>query len=112
MIYEGRVATVLPGMDEEFVSRVINEYFPMVEKHGGKVIGVFQTVIGNGNEFYYVLGFDDLSHRDRVFQSMRGVQDYQEVAARWTKKPSISNLYSTILKQPRIPFVRSTAGAP
>ena len=112
MIYEARIATVVPGMDEEFVSRLRNEYFPMVEKHGGKVIGVFQTVIGHGNQFFYILGFNNLSHRDQVFQSMREDKEYHKNAARWTDKPSLVDLYSTIVKEPSTPFVRSTAGAP
>jgi len=112
MIYEARVATVVPGMDEEFVSRVRNEYFPMVEKHGGKVIGIFQTVIGHGNQFFYILGFESLGHRDQVFASMRDDKEYHAIAARWTAKPSLVDLHSTIVKEPSTPFVRSTAGAP
>ena len=112
MIYEARVATVIPGREDVFISRTSNEYFPMVRKHGGKVIGIFQTIFGNSNEVFYVLGFDDLTHRDKVLQSMRKDADYKEMSDKWTKEPSISNLSSRIVKPPSVPFLSSAAGAP
>ena len=110
-LYEIRVATVIPGREEVFLSRTIDEYSPMVTKHGGKAIGTFQTVFGNSSECFYVLGWDDLAHRDRVLQSMRKEDDYQEMAARWAKEPSVSNVFSRIVKPPPVPFRSSAAGA-
>ena len=112
MIYEGRIAITIPGKEELFLNRVMKDYFPMVKKHGGNPIGVFQTVIGESDEVYYVLGFRDLAHREKVFKSMRADAEYLKLAELWGKEPSISNLSSKILKPVPANFLSSAAGAP
>ena len=112
MIYEARVATVIPGREDIFITRTSTEYFPMVKKHGGKPVGIFQTVFGNSEEVFYVLAWNDLTQRDKVLQTMRKDADYIEMSDRWTAAPSISNLSSRIVKQPTEPFMSSAAGAP
>lgn len=112
MIFEARVATVIPGREDIFISRTSTEYFPMVKKHGGKPVGIYQTVFGNSEEVFYVLAWEDLAQREKVLQAMRKDADYIEMSTRWTEAPSISNLSSRIVKPPSEPFLSSAAGAP
>ncbi len=99
MIYEHRIYTVIPGMAEAELARV-TEWFPIVEKCGGTVIaGIFQTVIGDSNEISYILGYDDLAHRQRVWQSMMEDEDMKKIRQRWAKEESCSyNIFNKVLK--------------
>ncbi|MFC1913331.1 NIPSNAP family protein [Chloroflexota bacterium] len=101
---------LFPAGKRCFFPRTIDEYSPMVTKHGGKTVGTFQTVFGNSGECFYVLEWDDLAHRDRVLKLMRKDADYQEMAARWAEEPSVSNVFSRIVKPPAVPFLSSAAG--
>lgn len=70
MIYELRTYHVLPGKMNEY-RQVFGEFvMPVFKKLGINVIGVWQTVIGESDEFTYMLAFDDLAQRDDKFQAL------------------------------------------
>lgn len=98
MIYEHRIYTVIPGMAEAELARV-TEWFPIVEKCGGKVIaGIFQTVIGDSNEISYMLGFNDLAHHQEVWKSMAEDEDLNKMREKWAKEEfPVHNIRSKIL---------------
>ena len=99
MIYEHRIYTVIPGKTEEEISR-ITDWFPIIEKCGAKVVaGIFQTVIGDSNELSYIIGYDDLAHRQRVFESMAEDDDMKKLAGEWAKgEPLNYNTRNKILR--------------
>ena len=99
MIYEHRIYTVIPGKMEEDISRVI-EWFPVIEKYGAKfVAGIFQTVIGDSNEISYIIGYDDLAHRQRVFDSLAEDDDMKKLAGEWAKREPVNyNIRNKILR--------------
>ncbi len=98
MIYEHRIYTVIPRRAELLISH-INEWFPVVEKYGVKVVaGIFQTVIGDDNEISYILGYEDLAHRQTAFESMRADEGFQKMAEEWAKDdPAAYNTRNKIL---------------
>ena len=98
MIYEGRLVKVIRGMEGEWTSRAFNGFFPMVKKHGGKPIGAFQTVIGNSEDFYIVMQFDSLAHREKVFKAMAKDPEFQKLEESWKKVVTLSNIYTTMIK--------------
>ena len=78
MIYEHRTYTILPGKMEEYVETFGKIIVPLFEKHGAKLVGVWQTEIGQSNEFVYILGFQDLNDRDRFFKSIRQDEEFNK----------------------------------
>jgi len=52
----------------EFIEAFGEIIVPLFEKHGAKLIGAWQTAIGQSNEFVYILGFKDLADRERFWQ--------------------------------------------
>ena len=98
MIYEHRIYTVIPRRAELLIAH-INEWFPVMEKYGVKVAaGIFQTVIGDENEISYILGYEDLAHRERAFESMRADEVFQKMAEQWAKdEPAAYNTRHKIL---------------
>lgn len=75
MVYEHRTYNILPGKMPEFVEGFGNTMVPLFEKHGAKLIGAWQTAIGQNNEFVYILGFEDLAEQERLWRVIR--QDEQ-----------------------------------
>ena len=67
MIYEHRTHNILPGKMPEFVEAFGDIIVPLFDKHGAKLIGAWQTAIGQSNEFVYILGFEDLNERERFW---------------------------------------------
>jgi hypothetical protein len=98
MIYEQSIYTVIPGKEKTLVKHM-SEVFPFVEKYGGKVMGIFQTTIGNSNEISYILIFNDLAHREKVFQSIGNDMEVATVHERHVSEgPTHYNAVNKILR--------------
>jgi hypothetical protein len=69
MIYEWRIYTAAPGRMEALNNRFKNTTIKMFEKHGIKVIGFWETVIGTSNILYYMLAYEDLCHREKAWNA-------------------------------------------
>ena len=80
MIYELRHYTIQQGKMNEFVQRFGEIPMKLFEKYGAKVVGVWQTRIGPGPEVVYILAFDDLAHREKVFDAMYQDEEFLKYA--------------------------------
>jgi hypothetical protein len=98
MIYEGRIVKVKRGMEEEWINRAFNGFFPAIRRCGGRPIGAYQTVIGNSEDYYIVVEFDSLTHRDKVFEAMAKDVEYQKLEKSWKGIITLTNIYSTMIK--------------
>jgi len=72
MIYELRTYHILPGKMAEYGQGFEEFIMPIYNKLGFNVIGVWQTIIGESDEFTYMLAFDDLADREAKFRSLYG----------------------------------------
>ncbi len=84
MIYELRIYHVLNGKMREY-SQHFAEFVPVWKKLGINLIGVWQTVIGENDEFTYLLAFDDMADRDKKWKAVAADPDTQ---AYFQKHPS------------------------
>ena len=64
MIHELRTYTILPGKKAQFLELAEREV-PILERIGIKVIGVWTTVIGRGQEVTLLLAFESLADREK-----------------------------------------------
>ena len=69
MVYEARVYTILPGRINDFAERLQAIAVPILARHGGRIIGIWRTVIGQSNQITFILAYDDLGHRERVWDA-------------------------------------------
>lgn len=79
MIYELRVYEVVPGRMPALHARFQNHTMGFFRKHGIKVIGFWEAVIGTSNCLNYLLAFDNLAHRERVWTAFVSDPDWQRV---------------------------------
>lgn len=91
VICELRTYHVLPGKMAEY-SKVFGEFvMPVLKKLGFNVIGVWQTVIGESNEFTYMLGFNDLADREAKFKALATEPDMVPYRQQPTRVSHITN---------------------
>jgi hypothetical protein len=68
MLYEYRRYEVNPGKKPELDARFRDLTMPLWEKHGMKAVGLFDVEVGTmTNEFHYILAWESLAERERIF---------------------------------------------
>ena len=77
MIYEHRTYYILPYKMPEFIEAFGTMIVPLIEKHGAKLIGAWQTAIGQNNEFTYILGFKDLADQEKFWYVFRRDKQFE-----------------------------------
>jgi hypothetical protein len=77
MIYEYRAYYAMPGRMPDIQKRFADVTMRLFQKHGIKVVGFWETVIGESNELVYICAYDDLAHRERVWQAFLADPEWQ-----------------------------------
>jgi hypothetical protein len=78
MIYEYRAYYAVPGRMPDIQRRFNDVTMRLFDKHGIKVVGFWETVIGESNELVYICAFDDLAHRQRAWDAFMADPEWQE----------------------------------
>lgn len=65
-IYVLRTWKLKPGAWREFQELSNNDIWPAIEAAGAKIIGLWQTIIGEGNEVVLLTRYDDLAMWERT----------------------------------------------
>lgn len=65
-VYVLRTWKLKPGAWREFQELSNNEIWPAMEAAGAKIIGLWQTILGEGGEAVLITRYDDLAHWERT----------------------------------------------
>ena len=101
MIYEERVYTIVPGRMPDINKRFSEVTMKLFEKHGMKVVGFWQTIIGPSSisELIYIIAFEDLSHRQAAWEAFMNDPEWQNAKRESEKNgPLVANVANKILK--------------
>ncbi len=79
MIYELRIYHVMPGRMEDINRRFRDHTLKLFARHGIKVVGFWQTVVGESDELIYVTAFEDMNARQRAMDAFAGDPEWQKV---------------------------------
>jgi hypothetical protein len=79
MIYEYRAYYAAPGKMPDIQKRFADHTMKLFAKHGIKVVGFWESVIGQSNELVYICAFDDLEHRMKVWTAFQADPEWQAV---------------------------------
>jgi hypothetical protein len=77
MIYELRSYEAVPGRMPVLHARFQQHTLGFFAKHGIKVVGFWETIIGESNELVYICAFDDLAHRTKAWAAFQADPDWQ-----------------------------------
>jgi NIPSNAP len=101
LIYEWRVYEVVPGRMEALNERFAKITLKYFEKHGIKVVGFWTAIVGTTNILYYMLAFEDLAHREKVWNAFASDPGWIKARSETEKKaggPLTERIVNTILK--------------
>ncbi len=77
MIYEYRAYYVMPGRMPDIQKRFAEITLNLFKKHGIRVVGFWETVVGESNELVYICAYDDLAHRQRAWSAFMADPEWQ-----------------------------------
>jgi len=77
MIYEYRAYYVMPGRMPDIQTRFAEITMKLFAKHGIRVVGFWDPVIGESNELVYICAYDDLAHRQRAWAAFMADPEWQ-----------------------------------
>lgn len=69
-LYEHRKYEVLPDQAPRYLDFYGTSMLPLCRKHGFKIIGSFQPIIGASNQLHLIFGFDSPAHRDEAYAAL------------------------------------------
>ena len=78
MLYEWRIYKAVPGKMDALNDRFDKITLRMFKKHGIKVIGFWETVIGTSNTLYYMLAYEDMAHREKTWNAFASDPEWLE----------------------------------
>ena len=105
MLYEWRVYEVVPGKMGALNNRFQNITLMFFEKYGIRVVGFWEAVVGTSNILYYMLSWQDMAERERVWNAFQADPDWIKARAETEKDGPINQRISNV-------FLRSTPYSP
>jgi len=98
MIYELRTYKAMPGRMPDLLNRFTKITLSFFEKHGMKVIGFWQPLVGNNSELIYLLAFEDMAHFERAWKAFKEDPEWLKARAETEKNgPLVENVHNLIL---------------
>ena len=98
MLYELRIYRCLPGRLPALHKRFQEATLGVWEKHAIRQVGFWTIVVGDGNhDLYYMLEWQDMAERERVFGGFMSDPEWHKVRAETEKNgplvAKISNMF-------------------
>jgi hypothetical protein len=91
MIYVLHIRQIAPGKMNEYRQLEVNEMEPLFKRAGMRVMGHFNTMIGNSNETVALHAYDSLAQYEKVRETQLTDPDFQKMAARLNALTTSSN---------------------
>jgi hypothetical protein len=82
MIYMMIIRQVAPGKMPEYRQLEVNEMEPTFKKMGMRVLGHFNTMVGNSNETVAIHGYENLAEYEKIRAAQLKDPEFQKVAAK------------------------------
>lgn len=99
MIYELRIYEAMPGKLPELHDRFSKHTLGFFKKYGIRVIGFWTEEIGTSNKLVYMLSFESLADREKLWSAFQADVDWQRLRAETEKNgPLVSRVHNTILR--------------
>lgn len=82
MLYELRIYTAMPTRLPELLARFRNHTVELFAKHGIRNVGYWTNTVGGRNdELWYIVAFEDMAHRERVWTAFATDPEWLAVKA-------------------------------
>jgi hypothetical protein len=99
MLYEWRVYRVVPGKMSVLNDRFRKTTLRLFAKHGIKVVGFWEAVVGVTNVLYYMLAWENMAHREKAWNSFQSDPEWIKAKQETEKDgPLVERLMNTLLQ--------------
>ena len=99
MLYELRIYEVVPGKLEAMKARFVNHAIPLWKKHGIKLVGFWEPLVGTSNQLVYILEFHDMGHREKVWQAFMDDPEWRKARQETEKDgPLVARVINSFLR--------------
>ena len=106
VIYEWRIYDTHPGKLPALLERFRKGEMRLFEKHGIKIVGFWTNLIGvpglsdeYSGVLYYMVGYKDLSDRERCWNEFRSDPEWQRMKEETEREgPLVSKVRNVLLK--------------
>jgi hypothetical protein len=89
----------MPGKMATINERFANVTMRLFQKHGIKVMGFWQTLIGNSDELVYLCQYEDLLQRERAWKAFQEDPEWIQARAKSEENGQIvAKVTNTILR--------------
>ena len=96
MLYEHRVYEAMPGKLPALNNRFRTVTLGFFEKHGIKVIGFWEELVGTSNRLNYIIAFDDMAHREQAWNAFQSDPEWAAARAGTEKEgPLVARIHNT-----------------
>ena len=99
MLYELRVYEMVPGKMADINARFANVTTKLFAKHGIRVVGFWENVIGTSNQLIYMVAWESLAEREQKWDTFAVDPEWlQARAASEEKGPLVARVTNSILR--------------
>jgi len=99
MIYEWRVYEAVPGKMNALHDRFQKITLKLFEKHGIKVVGFWEVIVGTSNILYYMLEYENMAHKEKAWNAFMSDPEWQKAREETEKEgPLIQKVTNMLLK--------------
>jgi hypothetical protein len=104
MLYELRRYEAFGHNKVALYDRFAEHTSRIFDRHGFRQVGYFETIIGDGPDLTYLLGWDDLAQRQSAWDSFHADAEWRDVSASTTREHGllVAKTHSSILRP--LPF--------
>ena len=101
VIYEWRVYDTHPGKLQALLERFRNGEMKLFEKHGMKIVGFWTNLVGGeSGVLYYMVGYKDLSEREKCWQGFRTDPEWHKMREESQREGPLVSKVKNMLLQP------------
>ena len=99
MLYELRIYEMVPGKMPDINNRFANVTTKLFAKHGIRVVGFWENLIGTSNQLIYMVAWESLAEREKKWDDFGTDPDWVKArAASEEKGPIVARSTNTILR--------------
>ncbi len=99
MLYELRIYDIVPGKMPDVHARFANITRGLFDRHGIRVIGFWDNMIGPSNQLIYMLAWEDLAEREKKFDAFQADPDWAKARATTEANgPIVARSHNTIMR--------------
>lgn len=100
MIYEWRIYDVTPGKMGVLHDRFRNVTSRLFEKHGIKIIGFWEAIIGSSNTLYYMIAFENMAHKESAWNAFMNDPEWMSAKQESEKNGPLTQRVVNVLLKP------------